>query len=98
MSPRGTTNMSTDVREITDTVEEVAFGAAETAAELASDPIGTVRKQGKGLERKGTPTARRVNRKINSQIDYATAPARDAFKTISKTATRVAGELMPEKV
>lgn len=94
--------MSTDVREITDTVEEVAFGAAETAAELASDPIGTVRKQVKGLERKGTPTARRVNRKINSQIDYATAPAKDAFKTISKTvsktATRVAGELMPEKV
>lgn len=90
--------MSTDVREITDTVEEVAFGAAETAAEVASDPIGTVRKQVKGLERKGTPAARRINRKINSQIDSATAPARDAFKTISKTAERVVNELMPEKV
>jgi hypothetical protein len=90
--------MSTDVREITDTVEEVAFGAAETAAEVASDPIGTVRKQVKGLERKGTPAARRINRKINSQIDSATAPAKDAFKTISKTAERVVNELMPEKV
>ena len=90
--------MSTDVRDITDTVEEVAFGAAETAAEVASDPIGTVRKQVKGLERKGTPAARRINRKINSQIDYATAPAKDAFKTISKTAERVVTGLMPEKV
>jgi hypothetical protein len=90
--------MSTDVREITDTVTEVAFGAAETAAEVASDPMGAVRKQVKGLERKGTPAARKVNRRINSQLDAATAPARDAFKTISKTAERVVGELMPEKV
>lgn len=90
--------MSTDVREITDTVEEVAFGAAETAAEVASDPIGTVRKQVKGLERKGTPAARKINRRINARIEYATAPAKDAFKTFSKTAERVAGELMPEKV
>jgi hypothetical protein len=90
--------MSTDVREITDTMEEVAFGAAETAAQVASDPMGTVRKQVKGLERKGTPAARRINRKINSQIDYATAPAKDAFKTISKTAERVVNQLMPEKV
>ena len=90
--------MSTDVRDITDTMEEVAFGAAETAAEVAADPMGTVRKQVKGLERKGTPAARRINRKINSQIDYATAPAKDAFKTISKTAERVVNELMPEKV
>jgi hypothetical protein len=90
--------MSTEVRDITDTMEEVAFGAAETAAEVAADPMGTVRKQVKGLERKGTPAARRINRKINSQIDYATAPAKDAFKTISKTAERVVNELMPEKV
>jgi hypothetical protein len=90
--------MSTDVREITDTVQEVAFGAAETAAEVASDPIGAVRKQVKGLERKGTPAARKVNRRINAQIGAATAPAKDAFKSISKTAERVVGELMPEKV
>jgi hypothetical protein len=90
--------MSTDVKDFTDTVEEVAFGAAETAAQVASDPIGTVRKQVKGLERKGTPAARKINRRINAQIDYATAPAKDAFKTITKTAERVAVELMPEKV
>ena len=90
--------MSTEVRDITDTMEEVALGAAEAAAEVASDPIGTVRKQVKGLERKGTPAARRINRKINSQIDYATAPAKDALKTICKTAERVVNELMPEKV
>jgi hypothetical protein len=97
--------MSTDVREMTDTVEQVAFGAAEAAAELAADPIGTVRRQVKGLEKKGTPAARKVNRRINTQIEYATAPAKDAFKTITKTAKtagrtaeRVAGQLMPEKV
>jgi hypothetical protein len=93
--------MSTDIKEVTDTVEEVAFGAAEAAAEIASDPIGSVRKQVKTLERKGTPAARKVNRRIN----LATAPAKDAFKTISKTADtvkesagKVAGELAPEKV
>jgi hypothetical protein len=93
--------MSTDIKEMTDTVEQVAFGAAEAAAEIASDPIGTVRKQVKSLERKGTPAARRANRQIN----YAAAPARDAFKTVAKaagsvkeSAGKVAGELVPEKV
>ena len=93
--------MSTDIKEVTGTVEQVAFGAAEAAAEIASDPIGSVRKQVKSLERKGTPAARKVNRRIN----HATAPAQDAFKTISKTADavkesagKVASELAPEKV
>ena len=97
--------MSTDIKDMTDTVEQVAFGAAEAAAEIASNPIGTVRKQVKSLERKGTPAARRVNRRLNAQIDYAAAPARDAFKTIAKAADRfrgsaekVAGELAPDKV
>ena len=90
--------MSTDVSEMTDTVEQVAFGAAEAAVEVASDPVGAVRRQVKNLERKGTPAARRVNRRINRQIDSATAPARDAFKTVSKTAVRIANELDPEKV
>ncbi|HLZ95380.1 MAG TPA: hypothetical protein VKT20_08650 [Candidatus Dormibacteraeota bacterium] len=94
--------MSTDVKEITDTVEEVAFGAAESAAEMAADPIGTVRKQVKNLERKGTPAARKVNRRLNTQIESATAPAKDAIKMITKTATKTADwvteELMPEKV
>ena len=90
--------MSTDIREITDTVEEVAFGAAEAAAEVASNPIGSVRRQVKSLERKGTPAARKVNRRVNAGIEAATEPARDAFKVISKTAARVADELVPEKV
>lgn len=94
--------MSTDVKEITDTFEQVAFGAAESAAEIAADPIGTVRKQVKSLERKGTPAARKVNRRLNSQFESATAPAKDAFKMVSKTASKTAGwvttELLPEKV
>ncbi len=90
--------MSTDIKDITDTVEEVAFGAAETAAKVASNPIGSVRRQVKSLERKGTPTARKVNRRVNAGIDAATEPARDAFKVISKTAAKVADELVPEKV
>ncbi|TME08659.1 MAG: hypothetical protein E6I69_04990 [Chloroflexi bacterium] len=90
--------MSTDIKDMTDTVEEVAFGAAETAAEIASNPMGAVRRQVKGLERKGTPAARKANRRFNAQLNYATAPAKDAFKTISKTAEKVAGELAPEKV
>lgn len=97
--------MSTDVKDITDTVEEVAFGAAETVAEVASDPIGSVRRQVKGLERKGTPATRKVNRRVNARIDAAAEPAREAFKAFSKTAgavqksaMKMAGELMPEKV
>jgi hypothetical protein len=90
--------MSTDIKDITDTVEEVAFGAAETAAEVASNPIASVRRQVKSLERKGTPAARKINRRVNAGIDAATEPARDAFKVISKTAAKVADELVPEKV
>jgi hypothetical protein len=90
--------MSTDIKDVTDTVEEVAFGAAETAVRVASDPVGSVRRQVKNLERKGTPAARKVNRRLNAQLESATAPAKDAFKTITKTAERVASELVPEKV
>ena len=94
--------MSTDVSEMTDRVEEVAFGAAEAVAEVASDPVGAVRRQVRSFEKKGTPTARKVNRRINRQIEYAAAPAVDAFKTVrktaAKTASQVAGQLDPEKV
>src|SRR5215831_8344967 len=98
-------SMSTDIKDISGTVEEVAFGAAETAAEVASDPIGSVRRQVKGLERKGTPAARKVNRRVNARFNAAAEPARGAFKVISRTAgsvqksaEKVAGELVPEKV
>jgi hypothetical protein len=94
--------MSTD---ITSTVEEVAFGAARAAREVASDPMGTARKQVKGLERKGRPAARKLNRRLTSQFNAATAPAQDAVKVIakkldqaSKSASTVAGDLLPERI
>jgi hypothetical protein len=87
-------NMNTDIS----TVEEVAFGAARTAAEVASDPIGSARKQVKGLKRKGTPTARKVNRQLTEQINAATAPAKDAVKEFAKTAEKVAADLVPERI
>jgi hypothetical protein len=83
--------MSTDIKDVTDTVEEVAFGAAETAAEVVSDPIGAVRKQIKGLERKGTPAARKANRRFNAQLN-AMLPEK-----ITLWGVEVNGKL-PEKV
>src|SRR5260370_30122908 len=74
--------MSTD---ITSTVEEVAFGAARAARAVASDPMGSARKQVKGLQRKGTPTARKLNRQVANQFNAATAPAKDAVNgTVKK--------------
>jgi len=94
--------MSTD---ITSTVEEVAFGAARAAREVASDPMGKARKQVRGLERKGTPAARKLNRQLTNQFNAATAPAKDAVKGIakkldqaSKSASTVAGDLLPERI
>jgi hypothetical protein len=89
--------MSTDIS----TVEEVAFGAARTAAEVASDPIGSARKQVKGLKRKGTPTARKVNRQVTEQINSAIAPAMDvavAVKDFGKRAEKIAAGLRPERI
>jgi hypothetical protein len=89
--------MSTDIS----TVEEVAFGAARTAAEVASDPIGSARKQVKGLKRKGSPTARKVNRQLTEQINAATAPAMDvadAVKEFAHKAEKVAADLVPERI
>lgn len=60
--------MSTEFVETASAVEKVAVGAAETAAEVASDPVRAARKQAKSLERKGTPTARKINRTINRRI------------------------------
>jgi len=94
--------LSTD---ITSTVEEVAFGAARAAREVASDPIGSARKQVKGLERKGAPTARKVNRRLSRQFTAATAPAKDVVKGFAKkldqasrSAEKVVGDLLPERI
>jgi len=64
-------NMNTEINlgDTATTVEEVAIGAAKTAAKVASDPIGSARKQVKGFERKGAPTARRVNRRVNARLN-----------------------------
>jgi hypothetical protein len=64
-------SMSTEIKlgDTATTVEEVAIGAAKTAAEVASDPIGSARKQVKGLGRKGAPTARKVNRRFNARLN-----------------------------
>lgn len=59
--------MSTDFGGAT-TVEEVAIGAAKTAAEVVSDPVGSARKQARSFERKGTPAVRRINRRINAML------------------------------
>ena len=60
--------MSTDFAETATAVEEVAVGAAKTAAEVASDPVRAARKQVRSFERKGTPTVRRINRRLNALI------------------------------
>ncbi|HEY1161842.1 MAG TPA: hypothetical protein VGF78_02100 [Candidatus Dormibacteraeota bacterium] len=104
--------MNTELDQIADsagetatTVAEVAFGAAQTVREVASDPMGTARKQVKGLERKGTPAARKVNRRFNARLNAATAPAKDVAKNINarftkaaKQAEKVANDLMPERI
>ena len=63
--------MSTEIKfgDAANTVEEVAIGAAKAAAEVASDPIGSARKQVRGFERKGAPTARKVNRRLNARLN-----------------------------
>jgi hypothetical protein len=58
--------MSSEFTDTATAVEEVAIGAAQTAAEVASDPVGSARRQVKGFARKGTPAARRINRRLNA--------------------------------
>ena len=58
--------MATEFSDTATAVEEFAVGAAKTAAEVASDPVGTARKQVKSFERKGAPAVRRINRRLNA--------------------------------
>jgi len=60
--------MSTDFSDTATAVEEVAVGAAQAAAEVASDPMRAARRQVRNLERKGTPAVRRINRRLNALI------------------------------
>ena len=60
--------MSTDFADPATAVEEVAVGAAQAAAEVATDPVGAARKQVRSFERKGTPAVRRINRRLNAML------------------------------
>jgi hypothetical protein len=60
--------VSTDFADTATAVEEVAVGAAQAAAEVATDPVGAARKQVRSFERKGTPAVRRINRRLNAML------------------------------
>jgi hypothetical protein len=60
--------MTTDISDTATTLEEVAVGAAEAAAEVAFNPVDAARKQVRSFERKGTPAVRRVNRRISAML------------------------------
>jgi hypothetical protein len=60
--------MATEFVDTATAVEEVAVGAVKSAAEVASDPIRSARKQVKSFERKGAPVVRRINRRLNALI------------------------------
>jgi hypothetical protein len=60
--------MNTEFSSTATAVEEVAVGAAQAAAEVATDPIGAVRKQARSFERKGTPAVRRINRRLSALL------------------------------
>jgi hypothetical protein len=60
--------MSTDYADTATTMGEVAAGAAQAAAEVASDPVGAARRQVRSFERKGTPAVRRINRRLNAML------------------------------
>jgi hypothetical protein len=60
--------MSAEFSDTATSVEEVAVGAAQAAAEVATDPIGAARKQVRSFERKGTPAVRRINRRLNALL------------------------------
>ena len=49
-------------------VEEFAVGAAETAAEVVTHPVGAARKQVRSFERKGTPVVRKFNRRLTGML------------------------------
>lgn len=60
--------MSTEFVDTATAVEEFAVGAVRSAAEVASDPIRSARKQVKSFERKGAPVVRKFNKRLNAMI------------------------------
>ena len=60
--------MNAEFSDTATTVEEVAVGAAQAAAEVATDPLRAARKQVRSFGRKGTPAVRRINRRLAALI------------------------------
>lgn len=60
--------MVTEISDAATGMEEVAIGAAQSAAEVASHPVSSARKQVKSFERKGTPAVRRINRRLSALV------------------------------
>ncbi len=60
--------MNTEFADTATAVEEVAVGAAKSAAEVVSNPVGSARRQVRSFGRKGTPAVRRINRRLNAMI------------------------------
>jgi hypothetical protein len=60
--------MNTEFAGTATNVEEIAVGAAKSAADVASDPIGSARRQVRSFQRKGTPAVRRINKRLNALI------------------------------
>jgi hypothetical protein len=60
--------MNTEFAGTATNVEEFAVGAAKSAADVASDPIGSARRQVRSFQRKGTPAVRRINKRLNALI------------------------------
>lgn len=60
--------MSNDFSDAATAVEEVAVGAAKSAVEVATDPVGSASKQVRNFGRKGAPAVRRINRRLNAFV------------------------------
>ena len=65
--------MSTELRVTGAAIEEVAAEAAKTARKVTAGPVRSARKHVKGIERRGTRVARRINRRFSEQV-HALAP------------------------
>jgi hypothetical protein len=61
--------MNTEFADTATTFGEVAVGAARTAADVASNPVATARRQVRSFERKGTPAVRRINALIPDRVN-----------------------------
>ena len=65
------------VSEGATTIADLATGAAVSAAETATHPISTIRKQARRLERKGAPVNQRMSRRVNRQLDEGVETAEE---------------------